>query len=98
VLLVAAALAAVAMLFVRELENRTDRFASACRWSATAIALATLGERNLMATPAGQTGISILLVPGRRGDTDDRDRPSAGHFRAGTTAATGSTSRRLVSR
>lgn len=29
--------------------------------SSTAIALATLGERNLMATPAGQAGFSLLL-------------------------------------
>src|SRR6195952_1652819 len=60
VLLVAAALTAVAMLF--GVSWKIALIASlGLSLSSTAIALASLGERNLMATPAGTAGFAILL-------------------------------------
>ena len=60
VLLVAAALTAVALLF--GVHWKIALIASlGLSLSSTAIALATLDERNLMATPAGTAGFAILL-------------------------------------
>ena len=60
VLLVAAALTAAAMLF--GVSWKIALIASlGLSLSSTAIALASLGERNLMATPAGTAGFAILL-------------------------------------
>jgi len=60
VLLVAAALFGAALL--AGIEWRVALIAAlGLSLSSTAIALATLGERNLMATPAGQAGFALLL-------------------------------------
>jgi glutathione-regulated potassium-efflux system ancillary protein KefC len=58
--IVTAALCAIGMLF--ELDWKTVLIASlGLSLSSTAVALATLGERNLLATPAGSASFSILL-------------------------------------
>ncbi len=71
--------------------DRRPRCCSASHWkialiaalglslSSTAIALATLDERNLMATPAGTGRVRHPAVPGHRRDPDDRHRAAAGH-------------------
>jgi glutathione-regulated potassium-efflux system ancillary protein KefC len=60
VLLVAAALSATALLFGVDWKIALIA-ALGLSLSSTAIALATLDERNLMATPAGSAGFAILL-------------------------------------
>ena len=56
--------------------------------SSTAIALATLQERNLLATPGGQAGVLGAAVPGPRGDSaPSRRRPADRRQSARSTGA-----------